>query len=413
MNRSLDTIAHQLCASTPAQLDLTLVNHADQVHAAADWLLEHCADRLDTVEQHLFSKSVASSIGAHLAAKLARSKSLVRSLQGPLHTSVVFAVYKESQRILPRSESEVGEDFLRRKLRQLDWLFGDHAGFEWDLWIVDDGCPEDSGAIAERIIAADPLGAHAHVLYLEDAINQGHPIAAELNSTADSQKGASIEYGMAQAVEAERTGHIVAYTDADLSTNVGQLGLLIDGILNHGMDAAIGSRRRPTSVTVKRGQRNVRGKLFIFLWKRLLAPLRSITDTQCGFKAFRAEVVRDLLTDMREKKFAFDLELLLKIELHRPDSIVRVPIAWIDSEAASTTRKSPYLSMLNGVIAMYRRYLPPTAEADAYAAFIESLDELTWQRLLDTAPTTIADGNPELFVDCCGVTIDDMRRAVG
>jgi hypothetical protein len=67
----------------------------------------------------------------------------------------------------------------------------------------------------------------------------------------------------------------------------------------------------------KRGQRNVRGKLFIFLWKRLLSPLRYITDTQCGFKVFRAEVVRDMLADVREKKFAFDLELLLKTELRR------------------------------------------------------------------------------------------------
>jgi hypothetical protein len=219
---------------------------------------------------------------------------------------------------------------------------------------------------------------------------------------------------MARAIEERRDNHIVVYTDADLSTNLAQVGLLIDGIERDGADAAIGSRRQPTSVAVKRGRRNVRGKLFIFLWKRLLLPLHHITDTQCGFKAFRAEVARDILADVREKKFAFDLELLLKTELRRPGSITRIPIAWIDSEAASTTSDiSPYLSMLEGIVAMYRRFLPATSEGDAYAAFIESLDEAAWQRLLDAVPSAIADGDPRTFDACDLVDIAELRHSLG
>jgi hypothetical protein len=198
---------------------------------------------LDDLEQHLFRGEPKPSLGPRVSVKLARAKALVQRLRGPRHLSVVFAVYKEHQCILPRSEHEIGEDFLRRKLRQLEWQFDCSPEFGWNLSVV--------------------------------------------------------------------------YTDADLSTNLSQVGLLIDGIERGGADAAIGSRRQPTSVAVKRGQRNVRGKLFIFLWKRLLSPLRYITDTQCGFKVFRAEVVRDMLADVREKKFAFDLELLLKTELRR------------------------------------------------------------------------------------------------
>jgi hypothetical protein len=239
-------------------------------------------------------------------------------------------------------------------------------------------------------------------------------MAASLRSTDDSQKGASIEYGMARAIEERRNNHIVVYTDADLSTNLAQVGLLIDGIERGGADAAIGSRRQPTSVAVKRSQRNVRGKLFIYLWKRLLSPLGYITDTQCGFKAFRAEVLRDILDDLREKKFAFDLELLLKTELRRPASIARVPIAWIDSEAASTTFDiGPYLAMLEGIVAMYRRLLPANSEADAYAAFIESLDEAAWQRLLEAVPSAIADGDPRTFDAGDLVDIDELRRGLG
>jgi hypothetical protein len=84
-----------------------------------------------------------------VAVKLARAKARVQRLRGSRHLSVVFAVYKEHQRILPRSEHEIGEDFLRRKLRQLEWQFDCSPEFGWDLSVVDDGCPEGSGAIAD------------------------------------------------------------------------------------------------------------------------------------------------------------------------------------------------------------------------------------------------------------------------
>ena len=50
----------------------------------------------------------------------------------------------------------------------------------------------------------------------------------------------------------------------------------------------------PTSVVVKQGHRNTRGKLFIYLWKGMIAPLAGIIDTQCGFKGFSAETVREI-----------------------------------------------------------------------------------------------------------------------
>ena len=160
----------------------------------------------------------------------------------------------------------------------------------------------------------------------------GHPAVRGLISTADSQKGGSIEYGMAVAAQDRSPNHVVVFTDADLSTHLGQLGNLIEPILRHGHDSAVGSRREPLSVVIKSGARNARGKLFIYLWKRLIPQLSPIIDTQCGFKAFRASVAEAIVRDTIEKRFAFDIELLLQTELARPGSIARVPIAWIDSK---------------------------------------------------------------------------------
>jgi len=185
-------------------------------------------------------------------------------------------------------------------------------------------------------------------------------------------------------------------------------------ILNGGFDAAIGSRREPLSVVIKQGVRNTRGKLFIYLWKRIIAVLPDVVDTQCGFKGFGAETVRAIVPDMLEKEFAFDIELLIKTRLRRADSITRVPIAWIDSEALSTTTEiQPYLPMLQAMVGMYMTYLPADERADEFAAFIETLDELAWNRLVDNIPEAITNREPAAFGGFSEVTADQLRRAAG
>jgi hypothetical protein len=179
-------------------------------------------------------------------------------------------------------------------------------------------------------------------------------------------------------------------------------------------EAAIGSRREPHSVVIKQGVRNTRGKLFIYLWKRIIDVLQDVVDTQCGFKAFGADTVRAIVPDLLEKKFAFDIELLIKTRLRRTDSITRVPIAWIDSEALSTTTEiQPYLPMLQAMVKMYRIYLPRNESADEFAAFISDLDEPAWDRLLDNIPEGITKREPAEFSGFSGVTAVELRQAAG
>ena len=380
----------------------------------ADRLLDESAgiDAFDRREQELFRSAGETPIAAHLVVKLARSKATVRSLDEPLHVSVVFAVYSETTRMLPPSAHPHGEDLIVRKVEQLRWLF-EGSPVTWSLLIVDDGCPDGSGPEAVRIAAESCPDAPVRVLFLEDAIREGQPVTRPMRSPADSRKGGSIVYGMWMAAQEDHDRHVVVFTDADLSTHLGQIGLLIEGIVLAGNDSAIGSRREPTSVVVKEGHRNTRGKLFIYLWKGLIHPLTYITDTQCGFKAFDAAAIREISGDLLEKKFAFDIELLLKTELRRAGSIVKTPVAWIDSEAASTTTGlQPYLSMLQAVAAMYRKYLPADPESDELARFIETMTEEEWQALSRNVPTPIADGDPLEFGVHRPVTVDELRSLV-
>jgi hypothetical protein len=277
---------------------------------------------------------------------------------------------------------------------------------------VDDGCPEGSGDLIENLAREENM-AEVSVLRLADAIREKLPIAGDLASPDESRKGGSILYGMWEASRRNdhEDDHVILFTDADLSTHLGQAGLLLDPILNGGKDVAIGSRRESASVVVKQGTRNVRGKLFIYLWKRMLSPaLGKIVDTQCGFKAFRAQTAQAILDDFLERGFAFDVELLLKSERLNPDGIAKAPIAWIDSEAESTTTAlSPYLAMLRSIAAMSRKYLPVDESGEAFVKLVESLDEDRWNHLVEHAPPAIADGDPLTFGEFSGVSPDDLR----
>jgi hypothetical protein len=253
------------------------------------------------------------------------------------------------------------------------------------------------------------------VLFLEDAIRQRLPIAAGLLTTDDSQKGGAIRYGLWHATREARAGnHIALFTDADLSTHLAQAGLLIHPMARDEMNAAIGSRREPESVVVKESSRDARGRLFIYLWKRLLPQLGGIVDTQCGFKAFRADHLGSWIEDSRENGFAFDIEFLLRVQLDSPGSITRVPVAWIDSTAESTTTElEPYLPMLQAVVRLYREHLPFGQGAESFAQLVESLDRDSFRRLLDAVPDEIRSREPREFDRYAGVSAADLAARTG
>ncbi len=397
-------------------MDLTDENHARLVIEAADQILDTEPDfsKISQLEDGFLKSTEADSIFILLVLKIVRSKLLVRKMRDPLSVSVVFAVYKEHNRIRKKSEHPHGEDFLIKKVEQLRWLFSDNTNINWQLIVVDDGCPEGSGTIAREIAIKEQLAEEVRVLFLADAIDQRIGPVGTLSSTSDSQKGGSIVYGMWDAVQKAGTeGHIVVYTDADLSTHLGQVGLLLDPILTEEKLAAIGSRRETDSVVVKTGSRNSRGKLFIYLWKRLLAQLGDIVDTQCGFKAFKAEIVEEIADGILEKKFAFDIELLLRTLLIRQSSIAKVGIAWIDSEAASTTTDlSPYLPMLKAIVEMYRKYVPALEESDRFAAFIDALTEREFMILLDSIPEPILEREPYEFTNFKEVKAEELEKSI-
>ncbi len=394
-------------------LDLTDEVHLLKIQKLADNLYKETQsiEEIYSLEEIMSRKKQNFSLIAHSAVKIAKSKKILSEIKEHINITIIFAVYKEHTRILTKKEHIHGEDFLIKKINQIQNLTDSFKNINWNMIVVDDGCPEKSGEIAQKILKKRYKGKSVEVLYLQDAIDNNNPTVNNIQNTNDSRKGGSIEYGMWYAAEKNIENNIIIYTDADLSTHLGQCGLLVGEIINKNKNVAIASRREPMSIVIKTGKRNLRGKLFIYLWKKMLTRLNYIVDTQCGFKAFKSETVKKIILNNTEKKFAFDIELLLKTDILKRKSIQKVPIAWIDSaEASTTTDLQPYLDMLKAIARMYHKYAQPSAISHKFAYLIKSLTEEQWKILTEHVPEGIQIKSPIHYDIYNEITVNDFEK---
>ncbi|HTE21416.1 MAG TPA: hypothetical protein VK674_00055 [Candidatus Limnocylindria bacterium] len=318
-------------------------------------------------------KQDAAVLGEHL------------SVQGEkLTITLIQPMYHESTRISPRSMANPhGEDALRYKLDLLEDWHASHPGVEPRLLVVDDGCDgngdqeQPSGVVAQRIIdawqAEAPRPIATHVIYLADAIEKSTPLLPSgITSTRDSVKGGSVLYGMAYATQAwstpEGNRHILVDSDADLSVHPAQLPSLIRPIIEkEGTVMTAASRREKDSVRLIGESRDGRGIFFIDVWQQLLPTLAvCITDTNRGFKAVDANFVPTLLEKVTDRKFPYQIEVLLIGTREGTEAVRPVAVSYIDSEALSTQGGEDvvqtYLNQAQGLLAMARRHSEPYNE---------------------------------------------------
>jgi glycosyltransferase involved in cell wall biosynthesis len=120
---------------------------------------------------------------------------------------------------------------------------------------------------------------------------------------------------------------VLAYMDADLSTDLSGLPPLVAPLLAGHSDLAIGTRlHRGARVT-----RSRKRELISRAYNRLLriALRAAFSDAQCGFKAIRAEAAHELIPLVADDEWFFDTELLVLAQ-RRGLRIHEVPVDWIE-----------------------------------------------------------------------------------
>jgi putative flippase GtrA len=120
---------------------------------------------------------------------------------------------------------------------------------------------------------------------------------------------------------------VVAYMDVDLSTGLAALLPLVAPLLSGHSDLAIGSRLAPGAKVVRGTKRELISRGYNLIVRTVLH--NNFSDAQCGFKAIRSELVKELLPLVEDNAWFFDTELLVLAERNGL-RIHEVPVDWVD-----------------------------------------------------------------------------------
>jgi glycosyltransferase involved in cell wall biosynthesis len=228
--------------------------------------------------------------------------------QGELDLSVIVPAYNEAERIgktLTR---------LREYLAQ--------SGLSWEILVVLDGSTDRTVDVVRQQGRLIPT-----LTIMERSVNRG--------------KGFTVREGMINA-----RGAIKLFTDADNSTDIAHFDKM-KPLFERGFDVVIASRN---SLDVDGAEQAVSqvwykraiGRLGNRIVQRLAVP--GIWDTQCGFKAFRAEAAEWIFSRVTIERWGFDIEVLAlarALDLR----IGIIPARWINDER-SHVRATDYFNVL-------------------------------------------------------------------
>ncbi len=200
--------------------------------------------------------------------------------------SIVIPAYNEAKR-LPKSLRQV-TDYLARQSYQAEAI------------VVDDGSTDATAQVVAEFAAAHPT--------------------VRLIKNSHRGKGYTVKTGMLAG-----QGEYIFFCDADFSMPVEEIAKFLPPALDN-YDVAIGSRE--ISGAKRYGEppyRHLMGRVFNTVVRLLAVP--GIEDTQCGFKCFRREVVKDIFERQTMDGWGFDVELLFIARKHGY-CIKEVPVNW-------------------------------------------------------------------------------------
>jgi dolichyl-phosphate beta-glucosyltransferase len=232
---------------------------------------------------------------------------------GPVYLSVVIPVYNEQDRVLPALE------------KIIPYLSG--RGKAWEVIVVDDGSADSTAGLVREFASR-----FSGVRLISYKPNRG--------------KGYAVRTGVMDS-----RGDNVLFTDVDLSAPIEESAKLL-ACLDSGCDVAVGSRNLSDSNTRTSPLRKFVGLVFNFIVRSALLP--GISDTQCGFKCFRAAAAKKIFGELENEGFTFDVEALYLAKLNG-FRMKEVPITWSQSDSSRVNVFRDSIKMFSDILEIRKR----------------------------------------------------------
>jgi glycosyltransferase involved in cell wall biosynthesis len=172
-------------------------------------------------------------------------------------------------------------------------------------------------------------------------------LSAELTGVDAVRVSAAGRGGALRVAWSRAAADVVAYMDADLSTDPRLLEALLDPLFHGRAEVAIGSRLCPGAEVHRGWKREALSRGYNVVTRRLLKL--DATDAQCGFKALRTDAAAVLLAAVSDDEWFFDTELLYRAQ-HAGFRIHEIPVRWVDDPASTVKLLSATAKALRGVL---------------------------------------------------------------
>ena len=160
-------------------------------------------------------------------------------------------------------------------------------------------------------------------------------------------KGAALRVGLAQG-----RGRYLGFIDCDGDIPASQLSHFLAAVRAGDPDVVLGAKSHPDSDVVYPPLR----RLYSFGYQQLTRLLFRLPtrDTQTGIKLIRRETLAAVLPKMLEKRFAFDLELLVVARRMGYGNFVELPVQIAERFTSTISPKAVWRTLLDTVAIFYR-----------------------------------------------------------
>ncbi|XP_063231911.1 dolichyl-phosphate beta-glucosyltransferase [Bacillus rossius redtenbacheri] len=253
-----------------------------------------------------------------------------------VHLSVVVPAFDEKTRLPPMLDQCL--DFLSARRP---------AGFLFEVIVVSDGSRDSTASVARKYTAR--WGPET-VRVLELATNRG--------------KGGAVRLGMMSA-----RGAVLLFADADGATQFCDLAKLeaslkqlvqadyaaAPGDVAQRLGIVCGSRAHLEKEAI--ASRSLFRTVLMLGFHALvwLLAVRSVRDTQCGFKLLTRRAARVCFSSLHVERWAFDVELLYIAErLGIP--VAEVAVTWTEIEGSKVVPVWSWLQMGRDLVLIWLRY---------------------------------------------------------
>lgn len=196
---------------------------------------------------------------------------------------------------------------------------------EYEIIIAEDGSTDGTDQIAKKIDKENPRIRHIH---RDRRLGKGRALRNAFKETR---------------------GKILVFMDADASTDPAHISEFIEAIRD-GYDICIGVREQRQRET----HRRLASAIYNWLTRTLLGS--SISDHQCGLKAFKAETMHSVIEETRETGWLWDTELLVKAQRSRL-KVKQVPVNWRTRKGTSMNLLLDPPRMLTGLLRIRRNQI--------------------------------------------------------